>query len=198
MIEFPTKPINKIPFKTNPACIFPQHELFSHVCPSGPPGVPILVTLSPRPYLSAAELDQYTVDDDDYDDDDPELLLSVLKSEWFEADSQLKSNRHASATNHRRATAAATEATATYSRRASVGANVRRGGASSGGYQPPQRVFQCKCSRTYLSRGSMVDHQKWECGKQPTFQCPYCDYCAKRKKHLTRHITVIHRRQPFI
>lgn len=56
------------------------------------------------------------------------------------------------------------------------------------------RKFICPCGRTYKSKGSMTDHQRWECGKDPTFQCPYCEYCAKRKKHLRRHVVCVHKR----
>lgn len=57
-----------------------------------------------------------------------------------------------------------------------------------------ERKFVCPCGRTYKSKGSMTDHQRWECGKDPTFQCPYCEYCAKRKKHLRRHVVCVHKR----
>ena len=65
------------------------------------------------------------------------------------------------------------------------------------GFGDELRKYVCTCGRTYKSKGSMVDHQRWECGKDPTFQCPYCDYCAKRKKHLRRHVVCVHK-QTFI
>lgn len=57
-----------------------------------------------------------------------------------------------------------------------------------------ERKFFCTCGRTYKSKGSLTDHQRWECGKDPTFQCPYCEYCAKRKKHLRRHVICVHKK----
>lgn len=52
--------------------------------------------------------------------------------------------------------------------------------------------FHCHFGREYKTTGSLTDHQRWECGKVPSFQCPYCDYCAKRKKHLRRHVICVH------
>lgn len=57
-----------------------------------------------------------------------------------------------------------------------------------------ERRFSCACGRMYKSKGSLTDHQRWECGKDPTFQCPYCEYCAKRKKHLRRHVICVHKK----
>lgn len=55
------------------------------------------------------------------------------------------------------------------------------------------RLFYCQCGREYKSKGSLSDHLRWECGKNPSFQCPYCEYCAKRKKHLRRHVLCVHK-----
>lgn len=53
--------------------------------------------------------------------------------------------------------------------------------------------FRCHCGREYKSKGSLADHRRWECGKDPSFQCPYCEYRAKRKKHLKRHVLCVHK-----
>lgn len=58
---------------------------------------------------------------------------------------------------------------------------------------PSMRQFVCYCGRRYKSKGSLTDHQRWECGKEPTFQCSFCFYCAKRKKHLRRHVLCVHK-----
>lgn len=55
------------------------------------------------------------------------------------------------------------------------------------------QLFYCHCGREYKSKGSLTDHRRWECGKNPSFQCPYCEYCAKRKKHLRRHVLCVHK-----
>lgn len=55
------------------------------------------------------------------------------------------------------------------------------------------QMYRCHCGREYRSKGSLSDHRRWECGKDPSFQCPYCSYCAKRKKHLRRHVLCVHK-----
>ncbi|KAI5721618.1 hypothetical protein M8J77_023010 [Diaphorina citri] len=49
------------------------------------------------------------------------------------------------------------------------------------------------CGRHYKLKSSLRNHQKWECGKEPQFQCPYCNYRAKQKMHVARHIERMHR-----
>ncbi|CAG9760676.1 unnamed protein product [Ceutorhynchus assimilis] len=54
--------------------------------------------------------------------------------------------------------------------------------------------FVCgDCGRTYKLKSSLRNHQKWECGKEPQFQCPYCIYKAKQKMHMARHMERMHR-----
>lgn len=54
--------------------------------------------------------------------------------------------------------------------------------------------FVCNvCSRTYKLKSSLRNHQKWECGKEPQFKCPYCSYKAKQKMHMARHMERMHR-----
>uniref|UniRef100_A0A182VGK1 C2H2-type domain-containing protein n=1 Tax=Anopheles merus TaxID=30066 RepID=A0A182VGK1_ANOME len=38
---------------------------------------------------------------------------------------------------------------------------------------------------------------KWECGKEPQFQCPYCVYRAKQKMHIGRHMERMHKERYF-
>ncbi|CAO1421400.1 unnamed protein product [Diamesa serratosioi] len=46
-------------------------------------------------------------------------------------------------------------------------------------------AFTCPdCGRMYKLKSSLRNHQKWECGKEPQFQCPYCVYRAKQKMHI--------------
>jgi hypothetical protein len=50
-------------------------------------------------------------------------------------------------------------------------------------------VFPCeRCGRSYIRKDSLRRHLQWECGKEPTFQCPYCPQRCKRKAHHIRHI----------
>jgi Zinc finger, C2H2 type. len=50
-------------------------------------------------------------------------------------------------------------------------------------------VFPCeRCGRSYVRKDSLQRHLKYECGKEPTFQCPFCPQRCKRKAHQIRHI----------
>lgn len=57
----------------------------------------------------------------------------------------------------------------------------------------PKGVECPDCGRHYKLKSSLRNHQKWECGKEPQFQCPYCNYRAKQKMHVARHIERMHR-----
>lgn len=49
--------------------------------------------------------------------------------------------------------------------------------------------FRCgKCGKNYLSRNHLARHQKYECGVEPKFQCPYCPYRCKIKGNLGSHV----------
>ncbi|XP_049874503.1 replication initiator 1 [Pectinophora gossypiella] len=59
---------------------------------------------------------------------------------------------------------------------------------------PGEPGFACPdCGRLYKLKSSLRNHQKWECGKEPQFQCPYCVYRAKQKMHIARHMERMHR-----
>lgn len=60
---------------------------------------------------------------------------------------------------------------------------------SSGGYTCPAP----DCGRVYKLKSSLRNHQKWECGKDPQFQCPFCVYRAKQKMHIGRHMERMHK-----
>lgn len=56
--------------------------------------------------------------------------------------------------------------------------------------------FVCgECGRTYKLKSSLRNHKKWECGKEPQFKCSLCDYKAKQKMHLLRHMQRLHQRR---
>jgi len=61
------------------------------------------------------------------------------------------------------------------------------GGGNGNGVECP------RCGRHYKLKSSLRNHQKWECGKDPQFQCPFCNYRAKQKMHVARHIERMHR-----
>ncbi|NP_001157317.1 longitudinals lacking isoform 8 [Tribolium castaneum] len=57
-----------------------------------------------------------------------------------------------------------------------------------------EEKFACpQCGRYYKLRSSLRNHQKWECGKDPQFECPHCPYKAKQKMHVRRHIERMHK-----
>ncbi|KAJ8974869.1 hypothetical protein NQ317_015530 [Molorchus minor] len=55
------------------------------------------------------------------------------------------------------------------------------------------KVFCPDCGRGYKLKSSLRNHMKWECGKEPQFNCQYCSYKAKQKMHITRHIERMHK-----
>ncbi|XP_077287600.1 longitudinals lacking protein, isoforms A/B/D/L-like isoform X3 [Arctopsyche grandis] len=58
--------------------------------------------------------------------------------------------------------------------------------------------FACPdCGRVYKLKSSLRNHQKWECGKEPQFQCPHCVYRAKQKMHIARHMERMHREKVY-
>lgn len=57
----------------------------------------------------------------------------------------------------------------------------------------PQSYYSCNyCGRWYRSRTSLGLHQRLECGKEPTFQCPYCPLKTHQKGNLQVHIKKRH------
>lgn len=49
----------------------------------------------------------------------------------------------------------------------------------------------CSCGKAYSTDASLRFH-KYECGKEPSFQCLYCEYRAKRNTTLTKHMRSKH------
>lgn len=79
---------------------------------------------------------------------------------------------------------------------AAVAAAVAAGAGSATSDQ--QANFSCPdCGRMYKLKSSLRNHQKWECGKEPQFQCPYCVYRAKQKMHIGRHMERMHKERFF-
>ncbi|KAG8259257.1 hypothetical protein J6590_014726 [Homalodisca vitripennis] len=55
-------------------------------------------------------------------------------------------------------------------------------------------LYRCtNCGRSYKYKCGLYTHQQFECGKEPQFPCPYCEYRAKRKGNLTSHLANKHR-----
>lgn len=54
--------------------------------------------------------------------------------------------------------------------------------------------FHCtKCFKIYRHRTNLLRHLRLECGKEPNFQCQYCQHRSKRKSNLMLHIRNLHK-----
>ncbi|KAG8259337.1 longitudinals lacking protein, isoforms A/B/D/L-like [Homalodisca vitripennis] len=50
-------------------------------------------------------------------------------------------------------------------------------------------TFMCGlCGRKYFHKKHLNRHQRYECGKDPQFACPYCPYRAKQKICIKAHL----------
>ncbi|RZF39419.1 hypothetical protein LSTR_LSTR000940 [Laodelphax striatellus] len=53
--------------------------------------------------------------------------------------------------------------------------------------------FVCQgCCKVYKYKRSLNTHQRLECGKEPQFQCPYCDKRSHQKQALKSHVFAKH------
>ncbi|KAK3915452.1 Longitudinals lacking protein, isoforms A/B/D/L [Frankliniella fusca] len=53
--------------------------------------------------------------------------------------------------------------------------------------------FDCPdCGRSYSHSSTLWSHRRYECGKEPQFQCPCCPHRSKLKKNLVKHIRSRH------
>lgn len=52
-------------------------------------------------------------------------------------------------------------------------------------------AYLCECGKPYRTEASLRFH-KYECGRPPTFVCPYCNYVGKRNTTLRKHIKARH------
>lgn len=53
--------------------------------------------------------------------------------------------------------------------------------------------FKCvTCGKCYVHNFILNRHIKYECGKEPQFQCPHCPYRSKQKGTLKNHIACRH------
>lgn len=48
------------------------------------------------------------------------------------------------------------------------------------------------CSKTYGRKDVLHRHQQYECGKEPSFVCPYCPKRAHQKFNIILHIKSMH------
>ncbi|KAH1002469.1 hypothetical protein HUJ04_008554 [Dendroctonus ponderosae] len=54
-------------------------------------------------------------------------------------------------------------------------------------------INQCgDCGKFYKHKAHLSRHQKFECGKPPSFFCPFCSYQAHRQDNYRLHIIRSH------
>lgn len=48
--------------------------------------------------------------------------------------------------------------------------------------------YSCQnCGKSYNAKRNLMRHLKVECGKDPQFGCPFCDYKNHRKNEMRKH-----------
>ncbi|KAG7205703.1 hypothetical protein KM043_007652 [Ampulex compressa] len=55
--------------------------------------------------------------------------------------------------------------------------------------------FPCpnaNCRSVFAWKRNLTSHLRYQCGQQPRFKCPYCDYVCKVKADIRKHIKVKH------
>ncbi|XP_022186328.2 longitudinals lacking protein-like [Nilaparvata lugens] len=52
------------------------------------------------------------------------------------------------------------------------------------------------CGKVYALASSLYTHEKYQCGKEPQFKCPYCPHKTKLKGNLKAHIGFKHSNMP--
>ena len=48
------------------------------------------------------------------------------------------------------------------------------------------------CGKVYAYEQSLIRPVRYECGKPPRFQCPYCNACRRQKTNIMNHIKKKH------
>jgi uncharacterized Zn-finger protein len=60
------------------------------------------------------------------------------------------------------------------------------------GRQSQKSVKCSQCGKGYSNNGNLMRHLKFECGKEPQFQCPICPLRTRHKSNLLSHIYCKH------
>ena len=59
--------------------------------------------------------------------------------------------------------------------------------------QQPKFDYVCQtCGKMYKLKRNLLRHSRYECGKNPRFQCPYCSSKAKQRTGIYSHIKHVH------
>lgn len=49
--------------------------------------------------------------------------------------------------------------------------------------------YRCEqCQKTYLRRGTLIRHKRYECMRAPQYACMYCQHKTKQRSNLNQHI----------
>lgn len=64
--------------------------------------------------------------------------------------------------------------------------------------QGNEKIFVCvnNCGRTYRSRGGLTNHLKYDCGKDPQYECKICGRKFRQKGNFLTHEISVHSRIP--
>lgn len=55
------------------------------------------------------------------------------------------------------------------------------------------KPFKClQCPSSYSRKACLTRHLKYECGQEPRFKCPYCDYRSKKTSSTYKHVRENH------
>ncbi|XP_014217571.1 Krueppel-related zinc finger protein 1-like [Copidosoma floridanum] len=59
--------------------------------------------------------------------------------------------------------------------------------------EPTAKGYVCeKCGKSYVFQQSLNRHRRYECGLDPRFLCPYCNYKSKQQTHIKEHVVRKH------
>lgn len=56
-----------------------------------------------------------------------------------------------------------------------------------------EKYLCIQCGKQYKWKGSLVQHVRYECGKEPQEMCTLCGYKTHQRTHLRRHMRAIHK-----
>lgn len=57
--------------------------------------------------------------------------------------------------------------------------------------------YDCECGRRYGQASTLNRHKKYECGKNPEFECPICGIKHRHRFNLTRHLKSQHKEYDY-
>lgn len=55
-----------------------------------------------------------------------------------------------------------------------------------------------RCRKSYTTKSAVTAHYKYDCGKPPRFECPYCGKLSKKKFNVQDHIRHKHPSNPVV